>query len=126
MSQLNLDYARPSLPHPSSPWTLRPAAVFFWISIALLLVTATAIALPFFGTVGNRWPTLGRCAQFVMYYGKWSATVFAAISFAGAYYFRSTGWLSRVPVCVAIALVVFYWVLAPRDAAYSRMLYGAC
>jgi hypothetical protein len=125
MSEPNLDYARPSIPRPSSRWTLRPAAVFFWFSTAFLLVTVMAIALPLFGHVGNRWPTVGWVAQFIMCYGNWIATGLAIISVPWAYAFRSAGWVAWLPVCIAVALVVFYWVVAPGDGEYSRMLYGA-
>lgn len=126
MSDAPLNYAGPSLRSPGSPWSLHPAAVFFWLTIALLLITLIAIALPFFGKVGNRWPDIGRGAQFVMFYGNWIASIFAAISLGWAFFFRSIGWIARAPFCIAIGLAAFYWLLAPSASAYSRMLYGAC
>lgn len=126
MSEAPLNYASPSLRNPASPWTLHPVALFFWISIALLIATLVAIVLPSFDNFANRCPSIGRAAQFLMFYGNWIASVFAAISLGWAYFYRSIGWIARVPLCIAIVLAAFYWLLALSDGAYSRMLYGAC
>lgn len=103
-------------------------AVFLWVSVVLLLVTAGAIALPIFGPYYSGSPllVLARSGQFVMYYGKWFAAASLAISLLWAWFFRSAGWASRAPLCIAAAQVAFYWFLAPHDGAYSRILYGAC
>jgi len=128
MLQMQIDYAQRSLPNPGSVWSSNPMAVFFWVSVILLLVTAAATALPAFGPYYSGSPllVLARSGQFVMFYGKWFAAAFLAISAPWAWFFRGAGWTSRIPVGIGIALVVFYWLLAQGDGAYSRMLYGRC
>src|SRR5438309_1857164 len=128
MSQVHIDYARQSLPNPGSVWSLNPAAAFFWVSVVLLVITAGASALPAFGPYYSGSPLLvfARGAQFVMFYGKWLAPAFLTISLPWAWFFRGAGWTSRIPVCIGVALVVFYWLLAPGDGAYGLMLYGRC
>ena len=128
MLQQHLEYAGPSLPRRDPLLSIRFSALLFWIALGLLAVTIAAMGLPYFRPFygGSAIRVATRCAEFVVFYGRWISALFALVAVPSRWLFGAAGWPSRVATCIAVALLIFYWLFAPGDGAYSRMLYGSC